>query len=460
MFVCKEKMMRRIVKLAALLVSVSIPSLVSAETLTEALTMAYGSNPDLAAGRASLRAQDENRAIAQSGFRPNASATLGVNRSETDPSNGGSFGSTNQSYDASLNQPLFRGYRTTNNVKSADSNIFAGRQQLRGTEQTVMIDGVTAYMNVIRDEAILRLNQNQVEVLRQQLKATKDRFRVGELTRTDTAQAEARLALADSGRIAAEGTLSNSREAYRRVMGQLPGSLVEPVFPDIPATVDEASDIAARENPRLLAAQFVQKAAGFDVKSAQGSVLPSADATVGVSRSDRSNLGNQVFGSSASNSANIGTRVTIPLYQSGSEYARVRQAKQLASQRQLEISIAARQVEQQVRTAWSQLQTTRANIVAQLAAVSANAVALEGVRQELTVGSRTTLDVLNAQQEYLNAQVLLVQAKRDASVASYALLASIGRLDAPSLKLPVDAYDPTRHYENVKDKWFGWDTDQ
>jgi outer membrane protein len=324
----------------------------------------------------------------------------------------------------------------------------------------VLFDAVTAYMNVIRDEAILRLNQNQVDVLRQQLRATKDRFRVGELTRTDTAQAEARLARSDSGRIAAEGTLSNSREAYRRVVGQLPGTLVEPALPVLPTSVDEAIDVAAKENPQLRAAQFIEKSSQFDVKTAKGSVLPSVDAVAGVSRSDRSNLGNQSFGSSASTNASIGAQVNIPLYQTGAEYARVRQAKQLASQRQIEINVATRQVEEQVHNAWELMRTARANIVAQQSAVSANAVALEGVRQELTVGSRTTLDVLDAQQEYLNAQVLLVQAKRDAAVAAYGVLASVGRLDAQALKLPVDVYDPTRHYENIKNKWFGWETDQ
>jgi outer membrane protein len=453
-------MRRLILSMAALLMTVSLPTLAAAETLSEALTMAYATNPELSAQRANLRVQDEDIAVAKSGYRPQVGASASVNRATTDPSGTGSFGSTNQSYDASVSQPLFRGYRTTNTVKSVESSIFAGREQLRGTEQGVLFDAVTAYMNVIRDEAILRLNQNQVDVLRQQLRATKDRFRVGELTRTDTAQAEARLARSDSGRIAAEGTLSNSREAYRRVVGQLPGTLVEPALPVLPTSVDEAIDVAAKENPQLRAAQFIEKSSQFDVKTAKGSVLPSVDAVAGVSRSDRSNLGNQSFGSSASTNASIGAQVNIPLYQTGAEYARVRQAKQLASQRQIEINVATRQVEEQVHNAWELMRTARANIVAQQSAVSANAVALEGVRQELTVGSRTTLDVLDAQQEYLNAQVLLVQAKRDAAVAAYGVLASVGRLDAQALKLPVDVYDPTRHYENIKNKWFGWETDQ
>lgn len=447
-----------IIRFAVLLSSAALVPVAAAETLEEALAMAYDSNPELAAQRANLRTIDEEIAIAKSGFRPQAGATIGVNRTSTDPSNGGSFGSTNQSYDLSVSQPLFRGYRTTNSVKSADSSINAGRQQLRGTEQSILLDAVSAYMDVIRDTAVLKLNQNQVDVLRRQLQAARDRFRVGELTRTDVAQSEARLSRADSQRIAAEGQLNVSRDAYRRVIGQEPGTLAKPQLPALPPTLDDAVATASKENPRLLAAQYVEQASQFDVKTAQGSVLPSADATLGVSRSDRSNLGNQAFGSAASNSASIGARVSIPLYQSGAEYARVRQAKQRASQRRIEISVAERQVVEQTRNAWARYLTARANIVAQESAVRANEVAAEGVRQEQTVGSRTILDVLDAEQELLNARVQLVLAERDASVTGYGLLASIGRLDAKSLNLKVDAYDPTRHYENVKDKWFGWDT--
>ncbi len=447
-----------IVGVAALLVSASITSMATAETLNEALAMAYDTNPELAAQRANLRTVDEEIAIAKSGYRPQAGATVGVNRTTTDPSGGGSFGSTNQSYDLSVSQPLFRGNRTTNSVKSADNTIMASREQLRSTEQTVLFNAASAYMDVIRDMAVLKLNQNQVDVLRRQLQATKDRFRVGELTRTDVAQSEARLSRADSQRIAAEGQLNISRDAYSRVVGQEPGSLARPGLPSLPPTLDEAVAIATKENPQLLAAQYVEKASQYDVKTAKGAVLPSADATAGVSRTDRSNLGNQLFGSAASNTANVGARVTIPLYQSGAEYARVRQAKQRASQRQIEISVAERQVVERARNAWAQHLTANANIQAQQAAVRANEVAAEGVRQEQTVGSRTILDVLDAEQELLNARVQLVLAERDASVASYGVLASIGRLDVKSLDLKVDAYDPTRHYENVKDKWFGWET--
>jgi outer membrane protein len=453
-------MRRFLLSVAAMLSAVSVMPMASAETLEEALALAYAGNPELAAQRANLRTLDEEIAIAKSGYRPQAGSQIQVNRSSTNPSGSGSFGSTNQNYEASVSQPLFRGYRTRANVKSANSTIFASREQLRGTEQSILFDAVSAYMDVIRDMAVVKLTQNQVEVLRRQLQATKDRFRVGELTRTDVAQSEARLSQADSQRIAAEGQLTISRDSYQRVVGQEPGTLSKPTIPALPATVDEAVSIATSENPRLVGAKYVEEAAQHDVKAAKGAVLPSADATAGISRSDRSNNGNQVFGSSASTSANIGAQVSIPFYQSGAEYARVRQAKQRASQRRLEISVAERQVIEQARNAWAQYRTAQANIAAQQSAVRANEVAAEGVRQEQTVGSRTILDVLDAEQELLNARVQLVLADRNAAVASYGVLASIGRLDVKSLNLKVDAYDPTRHYENVKDKWFGWETNE
>jgi outer membrane protein len=442
----------------ALSASVSMSSMVQAETLAEALAMAYTTNPELAAQRANLRTVDEQMAIAKSGYRPQAGANIEVNRGTTDPSGAGSFGSTNQSYSTSVAQPLFRGYRTTNSVKSAKATIFAGREQLRGTEHGIMLDAVTAYMDVIRDTAVLKLNENQVAVLRRQLQATRDRFRVGELTRTDVAQSEARVSRADSQRIAAQGQLDVSRDAYNRVIGQEPGSLVEPALPALPATLDEAISISLNESPQLLATKYVEEASKHDVETAKGAVLPSADAVAAVSRSDRSRISSQTFGGSAQNNASIGAQVSIPLYQSGAEYARVRQAKQLASQRRIEISVAERQVTEQTRNAWAFYRTAKANIDAQNSAVRANEVAAEGVRQEQTVGSRTILDVLDAEQELLNARVQRVLAQRDAAVAAYGLLASVGRLDAKSMELKVDAYDPARHYENVKDKWFGWET--
>ncbi len=445
---------------AVLLVGVSLTSIARGETLEEALAMAYSTNPELAARRANLRTVDEEIAIAKSGYRPQAGSNIEVTRSSTNPDGSPAFGSTNQNYNASISQPLFRGYRTVNGVKSAQNSIYAGREQLRGTEQGVLFDAVSAYMDVIRDIAVVSLNQNQVQVLRRQLQATRDRFRVGELTRTDVAQSEARVSSAESQRIAAEGQLNISRDAYARVVGQEPGTLVKPSLPVVPPTLDEAVAIAVQENPQLAAAKFVEQASQYDVQTAKGAVYPSANAVASAGRSDRSNTGNQVFGSSASTVGSVGAQINIPLYQAGAEYARVRQAKQRASQRRIEISVAERQVVEQARNAWAQYLTARANIAAQQSAVKANEVAAEGVRQEQSVGSRTILDVLDAEQELLNARVQLVLAERNASVASYGVLASIGRLDVKSLNLKVDAYDPTRHYENVKDKWFGWETSE
>jgi outer membrane protein len=420
-----------------------------ADTLPDALAAAYTNNPTLAAERAALRGTDEQAAIARSGFRPSVSAGTEVEQAFIDGDG------TTISAGTNVSQPLFRGYRTQNNVKLADATIEAGRQRLRGTEINVLFDAVSSYMNVVRDEAVVKLNQNLVDLLRQQQRAAQDRFTVGELTRTDVAQSDARLARAQSGRIAADGGLTISRESYRRVVGQAPGTLAPPPpLPDLPKSVDEAVDAALNAAPQVLAARAAEKAAGFQLAIARGSLWPTAAATAGVNFRDVSGAG---FLNRSDTVGSIGLQASIPLYQSGAEYAQIRQAAQLRSQRMLEISEAERDVTEQVRSAWAQLETTRAVIKSAQSQVRANEIAAEGVRQEAAVGSRTTLDVLDAQQELLDSQVQLVRAQRDETVAAYGLLAAIGYLDVKRLGLSVDVYDPTRHYNAVKDKWAGSD---
>ncbi|HEY4545480.1 MAG TPA: TolC family outer membrane protein [Pedomonas sp.] len=437
----------------------------SAETLTEALAKAYTSNPDLAAQRAALRAVDEDVAAAVSGYRPNISGQAGIDRADESGSSGGA--TTAKSASATVNQPVFRGFRTRNSVRAADSQVLAQRERLRTSEQTILQQVVTAYMDVVRDEAVLRLNQNQVEVLQRQLEANRDRFEVGELTRTDVAQSESRLSLAISDRTAAEGALTASREAYRRVVGQLPGTLdPAPEVPMLPPTADEAIAVAVEESPVLLAARYDEQAQRYNVAVNKGSVLPSVDASAGVTWRDnggfsRSGLDNDfpgtVTGSSDRTSTSVGATLTVPLYQGGAEYAAVRRAQQIQSQRLLEIAAAERQVTEEARNAWEQLRTARSTIQSASEAVRASEIALEGVTQEQMVGSRTILDVLDAQQELLNARVSLVRAQRDQYVAAYALLASMGRLTAEDLGLPVDVYDPTEHYKRSRGRLIGWD---
>lgn len=433
-----------------------------AETLQEALSLAYETNPELAAGRAQLRAVDEGEAIAASGYRPAASGSGTYEKSVID-TNTFSSNSTNKTVSANIRQPLFRGFRTSNNVKSAEKQIEAGRQQLRQIEITVLRNTVSAYMGVIRDQAVVKLNQNQVDVLQRQLQASKDRFDVGELTRTDVAQSEARLSTALSNRISAEGNLTASREAYRRVVGQAPGTLEPPPpLPPLPTSVDQAIEIALKNSPTVLAASFTEEAARYEVSAAKGAVLPSADVNASISRTFSSNGGSSLGGAFNGDrtSKNVGVTLTIPLYQSGSEYATVRRAQQVRSQRMLEIAGAERETIENVRNAWEQLRTARATITASEQAVKANEIALEGVKQEQQVGSRTILDVLDAEQELLDTRVNLVRAQTNEYIAAFGLLASTGQLGARELALPVDIYDPDVHYKSSRRRAFGWDGDE
>lgn len=435
----------------------------SAETLAEAMAKAYTSNPDLAAQRAALRAVDEDVAAAVSGYRPNLSSQAAIDRADEGGTSGDAV--TAKSASATVSQPLFRGFRTRNSVRAADSQVLAQRERLRTSEQQILQQVVTAYMDVVRDEAVLRLNQNQVEVLQRELAANRDRFEVGELTLTDVAQSEARLSLAISDRTAAEGALTASREAYRRVVGQLPGSLdASPEVPMLPPTAEEAIAIAVEESPVLLAARFEEQAQRYNVAVNKGAVLPSVNATAGVTWRDNgysrgvidNDFPGTVIGGSDRTSTSVGATLSVPFYQGGAEYAAVRRAQQIQSQRVLEIASAERQVTEETRNAWEALRTARATIQSASEAVRANEIALEGVTQEQLVGSRTILDVLDAQQELLNTRVSLVRAQRDQYVAAFSLLAAMGRLTAEDLGLPVEVYDPTQYYKRARGRLIGW----
>ncbi|MFZ5609046.1 MAG: TolC family outer membrane protein [Pseudomonadota bacterium] len=468
----------------------------AAETLHDALAAAYQSNPELEAQRAALRATDEGVATALSGYRPTLEGQASISYSRRDsqffatediperdpvtnevvrdsngnpviaiPKGGQITSSTlqgqNRQYQAQLTQPIFRGFRTQSGLRQARSEVFAGRAQLDEVEQRTLLNTITAYLDVVRDEAVLRLNDGQVEVLRRQLEASQDRFRVGEITRTDVAQSEARLAVAVSNRIAADAALTVSREAFRRVVGKAPETLEPPPpLPELPASLEEAIAIAQEESPTLNAARHVEEAAQYAVSSAKGALLPSLNATASVFRQEAPfNFGTFNANGTINNYA-AGAQLTVPFYRAGGEYAAVRQAKQVRSQRMLEIAAAERQVVESVRNAWDQLRAARASIKSNQSSMRANEIALEGVRQEAVVGSRTTIEVLNAEQELLNSRVELVRSERDEYVAASTLLAAIGRLGARDLSLNVDYYDPGDHYRSVKWKPFGFGSNE
>lgn len=465
--------MKRITLAACALAVVAMPA--SAETLREALAAAYNSNPDLLAARAQQRSVDEAVPEAISNWRPSVSGQAQLFNSDSTSTtvrsgdgtivNDNSFEGRNENYSVQANQPIFRGLRNFNQYKGAKAEVLAGRANLLGTEQQVLLDAVTAYMDVLRDEAVLRLNENNIQVLTRQLEASRDRFRVGEVTRTDVAQSEAALAGAVSARFQSQATLQASRSSYRRIIGDFPATLEDaPQLPPLPEAEEAAVEVALSENPLVIAARFTERAAGYDVKEAKGAVLPTLSAFADYTHRESPSqtfdpLQNQFVGASNTfESTRFGLTLDVPLYQSGAEYSAVRRAKQVASQRRLQIVSAERQVMQNVRVAWENLRAAESTIESTSAQVRANEIALEGVRQEAAVGARTTLDVLDAEQVLLNSRVNLVTARRNQYVAGFGLLESVGRLNAVALDLPVTLYSPEEYYQSVKWKFVGWGT--
>ena len=439
----------------AILVIGSLHHSLHAETLWGALAMAYSGNPTLLAARASLRALDEEVPRALSGWRPTVTFTGETGKARVDTESG-FFSSkdtrTPKSYVLNLTQPLFRGGRTVEGARRAENLVLAGRERLRTTEQEVLQQAVAAYMDVLRGQAVVELDRGNERVLRRQLQATQDRFEVGELTRTDIAQSEARLSRATSERVRAEGELIASRANYKRVIGVAPGVL-EPAPPlsDLPATEEQALAVAEAESPDLLAPRFEEQAARHAVRATAGNLLPTLSLNGELSRLEDASTRDSV-----SERARIIARVTVPLYQSGAEWSQVRQARQTLSQRRLQVDESRRAVTEQVTRAWEALLTARARIRSDKDQVRANQIALEGVREEASVGARTILDVLDAEQELLDARVSLVRTERDEYVAGFELRQAVGRLSARRLALQVELYDPSAHYKAVRNKWLGF----
>ncbi len=438
---------------------------VSAETLQDALVQAYNTSPRLAAVRARLRATDESVAAAMSGWRPTLTLSGNVGESYVKSGSGstsaraGTSGFTvngerttqPRSATLSLNENIYRGGRTEAAVNVADYNVKSDQALLLDTEQQVLLAAATAYMDVLRDQAVVELNVNNEKVLKRQLDAARDRFQVGEVTRTDVSQAEARLAGAHADLTAAEGALANSRTNYRAVVGSMPGTL-QPTQPlaGLPANLKEAAALAGDKAFPVLEAAYIEQAARENVDLIFGELLPLV--TVGGSVSDGRDQGQP---GAFSKSAALTLNVTVPLYESGSVYARVRQAKEVASQRRGELDQQVRTAVQNATTAWDQLQTARAQLSSFSAQVNSNQIALNGVQQEAQVGQRTVLDVLNAEQELLIAQVNLVRARHDLVIATYSVRSAVGALTARDLKLPVDYYDYVKHYKDTRYRWFG-----
>jgi outer membrane protein len=438
------------------------------QTLGEALAQTYRTNPTIMAERQTLRATDEDVALARARGRPRVDATSSLNQDlvtvNTAGLNRGRNGRDfNAGAEASL--PIYAGGTIRNSIRAADVRVEAGRADLRATEGDVFTEAVAAYMDVIRDRSIVELNRNQVRVLETNLQATRDRFEVGDLTRTDVAQSDARLSLARSSLATAEGRLEASEENYRRVIGNLPPDLAPPpALPVLPPDPDQATETALANNADLAAIAARARAAGYDVRVARGGRLPTLS-IVGsgayfnaLGRADEAAEVAEGTLVNSRTSAGVGLSLRLPLYQGGAASAQVRQAQAIRGQL-LEQSIAVeRLVVSNVRGAFAAYQSANEAIESNTIAVAANQLALEGTRAEQTVGTRNILDVLNAEQELLNSQVLLVTARRDAYVAGFQLLDAMGMAEAEDLNIEGTGplYDPTINYERYSRSWSDW----
>ena len=448
---------------------------VRADTMNGALINAYQNNPQLNSQRAVVRQTDESVPQALSGYKPTVTATAQTAQQYTStvskvpipatptvsahadyPRLG--FGSSPSSLNATVTQNVFNGFQTANRVRQAESNTSAAREALRVAEQTVLLNAATAYMDLIRDGALLELQRRNVEVLQEQLRQTRDRFNVGEVTRTDVAQAESRLSQGRASVLTAEAQYARSRANYRQFVGVEAGTLqpASPVDRLTPRRLIEAIEIARARHPSVGVAMFGIDAAVLQVKITEGSLYPQARLIGSVSQNWEINLTTQL----QQFTAFVQGQLTVPIFNAGpagasDTFSAIRTAKEAVGQKRIDLDTARDAVQANVVTTWGQLDAARAQILATQAQVASAEIALNGVREEARVGQRTTLDVLNSQQELVNARTALVTAQHDRVVASYSLLSAVGELNLPKLGINIPLYDPMVHYQQVRDAWIG-----
>jgi len=433
---------------AVAVVAIVAPQAVHAETIFGAMAKAYENNSSLNSARAGMRVTDESVALAKSGYRPRVTGSAGITNSWST----GSSGSTGATFGISISQSIFDGFRTRNGVRAAELNVLAQRENLRNSEQNVLFDTAQAYMDVLQNRDIAMFRQRNLAFLDEQVRAAQARFDVGEGTRTDVEQARASRAGAQAQLEAARAAAISSAAIYRQLTGTEPKDLspANAIAKGLPGSLDSALATAFAKHPAILVSKYLIDAGVYNVKTAEGAFLPSVSLSASASR-------NYALTSPTgeSSSASVGATLSVPIYQGGSASASVRQSKESLGQARIGLDVSRDQVRAAVTSAYTQLSASQAAVTANRETLRAGRLALDGVVQERDVGQRTTLDVLNAQNTVLSAQIALAQAERDVVVSSYALLSAIGRLTARDLGLRVALHDPKEHYNAVKDKWFG-----
>lgn len=442
---------------SVLVLALAGPTPALADTIEAALVRAYQNNPQLNAQRAQVRSTDENVPQALSGYRPKVALTAsgGYQYQDQQSALGSTpfFGATApRAVGVTVNQTLYNGNITANRTRAAESQVSGSREALRSLDQTVLLQGATTYMDYLRDAATLEVQRSNVRVLEQTLKQTRDRFNVGEVTRTDVAQSEAQLAAGRTQALTAEANLTTTRANFRRIIGNEPTNLApgSPVDRFLPATLASAVELGLVEHPNVTAAMFGIDVNFLQVKVAEGALLPTVTVQVAAQQANEQSL-IQYRATSASAIASANWQ----LYDGGNSYALIRQSKENLAQQRLNLETTRDQTRANVVQFWGTLQAGKAQVQSAQAQVTASEIALNGVREEAKAGQRTTLDVLNAQQALVNARVALVTAQHDRVVASYNVLAAIGRLSPQVLGLATTVYDPTVHYQQVRDSWAG-----
>lgn len=418
------------------------------ETLTGALVKAYKNNAPLNSSRAGVRIQDENVAIAKSAYRPQITGSYNISRGKTLTTDYRTTGTVG----IQLNQMLFDGFQTRNNVAAAETQVFAQRENLRNDEQNTLYQAVAAYMDVYQLRQIAALREKNLAAMNEQVRAARARLDVGEGTRTDVAQAEASRSTAIAALNAARADVKTAEATYMQVVGSLPDKLAPAsAARHLPQSPSQAYASALASHPGILATKYAVNAAGYNVKAKEGALLPTIGLTASASQLDT--IAGTDMGDG--NTASIGVGVSILIYTGGRTSAQIRQSKEQLGQARIEVDVVQDKVRQAISSAWSQLEAARASVAANRDGIAAAQLALDGVIEERKVGQRTTLDVLNAQNDLVAVQIALVQAEHDVVVASYALLNATGRMTADQLGLQVAQYKPEEHYKAVKDKWFG-----